>query len=129
MSYELLQRVKKHIIDDGGLLSTYTVRYFRWQDTDLQGAANVALFRTLGTEGEINRHVQFPDVSLFLMVGPQDVVTGSADMLGAVQYLRANPSTDGAFNMFPMGASASPTYLENGRAMFEVVIRTGATDQ
>jgi hypothetical protein len=128
MSRTLLQRVKTHIVDTGTLLSGYSVRYFKWQDTDLSGAGEIALFRTMGTEGQVNRHVQFPDVSLYLLASPANVGQADDDLLGVVQYLRANPSGTGAFNMFPAGTFTGPTYLENGRAIFELVIRTGTTD-
>ena len=128
MSRTLLQRVKAHIVDDGSLLSGYAVRYYRWTDTDLSGGGEVALFRITGTEGQVNRHVQYPDVSLFLMASPANVGAADDAMLGVIQYLRANHETAGAFNMFPVGTFTGPSYLENGRAIFELVIRTGTTD-
>lgn len=128
MSYTLLQRVKEHIIDDGGLLSGYAVRYYKWQDTDLNGDAEIVLFRVSGTGGTPNRHVQFPDVSIHILASPALVTQADAAMLSVLQHLRANPQTTGAFNMFPIGTFTGPGYLENGRAMFEMVIRTGTTD-
>jgi len=128
MSDVLLQRVKGHIIDDGGLLSAYALRYYRWTDTDLDGSGGVALFRMSGPTGTINRHVQFLDVSLRLLADPADVTQADADMLAVLRYLRANPTVTGAFNMFPLGSFTGPSFLQNGRALFEMVIRTGTED-
>lgn len=128
MSATLLQRVKTHIVDDGGRLSGFSVRYFRWLDNDLNGAGSVALFRVTGTEGQINRHVQFPDVSLFLLADSESAKSADDEMLATLRYLRANPAAAGAFTMFPIGTFTGPSYLQNGRAMFEMVIRVGTTD-
>jgi len=89
MSRTLLQRVKAHIVDDGALLSGYAIRYFRWTDTDLSGAGEIALFRTSGTAGQVNRQVQFVDVSLLLMASPANVGAADDAMLGVIQYLRS----------------------------------------
>lgn len=128
MSATLLQRIKAHIVDDGGLLGSYALRYYRWLDSDLNGGGEVLLFRMTGSQGTINRHVQFPDVSLFLLAGKAAVKAADDDMLSVLQYLRANPATTGAFNVFPLGTYTGPSYLQNGRALFEMVLRTGTTD-
>ena len=128
MSTTLLERIKTHIVDDGLLLSGYGVRYYRWLDNDLNGAGGIVLFRMTGTQGTINRHVQFPDVSLYLLADRTDVTQADNDMLAVLQYLRANPATSGAFNVFPIGTFTGPNYLQNGRALFEMVLRTGTED-
>lgn len=128
MSATLLQRVSSHIITDGGLLSTYSLRYYQWLDDDLNGAGKVAMFRGTGIGGEINRHVQHLDVHLFLLANRDDAKNTDDDMLGVVQYLRDNPSTTGAFNLFPFTGYTGPTFLQNGRALFELPIRVGVTD-
>jgi hypothetical protein len=128
MSAALLQRVKAHIMDDGGLLTGYTPRFFRWTDTDLRGAGSVALFRMTGTGGAFDWQVQFSDVSLFLLTAQDAAASGADDMLAVSRYLHDSYSTDGAFYLFPLGAFTGPAYLENGRASFELVIRTGTTD-
>lgn len=128
MSATLLQRVKDHIVDDGGLLSGFAIKYYRWSDADLNGSGSVALFRMTGTSGSVQTPAQHLDVSLFLLADPDAVVAADAAMLAVLQYLRADFSDTGVFNMFPIGSYTGPTYLENGRAMFEMVIRCGVED-
>lgn len=128
MSSTLLQRVSAHIITDGGLLSDYALRYYRWTDADLNGAGKVALFRMPGSAGRVNRQAQFPDVELSLLADSDDAVATDAAMLGVLQYLRANFSTAGAFNLFPVDTYSGPTYLANDRALFAMTIRAGTED-
>ena len=128
MSATLLQRVKNHIVDDGGLLSGFAVRYYRWSDVDLNGSGSVALFRMTGTSGRVNTAAQFHDVSLFLLAAPTAVKVADDAMLGVLQYLRGDFSDTSVFNMFPVAGYTGPTYLENDRAMFEMVIRCGVED-
>jgi len=128
MSSTLLNRVKNHIIDDGNLLSGYTVKYYRWSDADLNGDGNVALFRMSGTNGPSAHVIQWPDVSLFLLANPASVQQADADMLDVLQYLRAEYADTDVFNMVPVGTYTGPMYLDNGRAMFEMVIRCGVQD-
>lgn len=128
MSASLLQRVSAHIITDGGLLTDYTLRYYRWTDTDLQGSGKVALFRMSGAVGQVNRHIQFPSVELTLLADPDGVTEADADMLAVLRYLRTNPTTTGVFNFFPVGTYTGPTYLENDRALFIMEISTGVDD-
>jgi hypothetical protein len=128
MSATLLQRVKNHIIDDGGLLSDYSLRYYRWTDADLNGSGSVALFRMTGTQGLIQTPAQFIDVSLHLLADPDAVKTADDDMLEVLQYLRADYSDTGVFNMFPPFGYTGPSYLQNNRALFEMVIRCGVED-
>jgi hypothetical protein len=128
MSATLLNRVKAHIIDDGGLLGAYTVKFYRWSDADLNGDGSIALFRMSGTNGPSSHVIQWPDVSLYLLANPDAVLQADTDMLGVLQYLRADYTTTDAFNLHPVGTYTGPTYLDNGRAMFEMVIRTGVED-
>lgn len=128
MSDALINRVRNHIVDDGGLLSSYEVKYYRWSDRDLQGSANVALFRMSGTSGRSDPEAQQHDVSLLLMRDKSSSRTADADMLSVLQYLRANFETTGVFAMSPLGAYTGPSFLENDRAIFEMVIRCGTED-
>lgn len=128
MSDQLLIRAKEHIVDAGGLLGGYSLRYYRWTDQDLSGSANVALFHSPGTSGPTDSVVQFPDISLLLLVGPAAVRQGDADMLAVLQYLRSSYKSASAFLFTPLGKFSGPSYLENGRAVFEMVIRCGVED-
>lgn len=128
MSSALLLRVKNHIVDDGGLLGAYSVRYYRWTDRDLNGTGSVALFRMTGTGGPANHEAQQHDVSLFLLAKPALVTQADSDILAVLQYLRANYSDTGVFAFHPLQTYTGPTYLQNDRAMFELVIRCGVED-
>ena len=128
MSDQLLQRTKTHIVDDGGLLADYSVRYYRWSDAELNGAGSIALFRMTGTGGAVNHEAQQQDVSLFLLTNPASVRQADADMLAVLQYLRADFSATGVFAFHPVQGYTGPVYLENGRAIFEMVIRCGVED-
>lgn len=128
MSNSLLLKVKNHIVDDGGLLSGYAVKYYRWSDKDLNGSGSVALFRMTGTSGRVNHEVQLHDVSLFLLAAPALVTQADADMLAVLQYLRADYADTGVFAFHPLAGYTGPVYLENDRAMFEMVIRCGVED-
>lgn len=130
MSQALLLRTKQHIIDNGGLLAAYETRYYRWSDRDLNGAANIVLFRMTGTSGPTNHEAQQHDISLFLLAAPALVRQADQDMLAVLQYLRAdgNYDTTGVYAFHPLQSYTGPTYLENDRAMFEMVIRCGVED-
>lgn len=128
MSTQLLTRAKTHIVNDGGLLGAYTVKYYRWSDKDLNGSGSIALFRMSGTSGRVNHEAQQHDVSLFLLAAPALVTQADSDMLGVLQYLRTNYEAATVYAFFPLQGYTGPTYLENGRAMFEMVIRCGVVD-
>jgi hypothetical protein len=128
MSTTLLTRVKQHIIDDGGLLGAYAVKYYRWSDADLAGSASIAMFRMSGTGGRSDHQQQQPDVSLFLLASPPLVTQADADMLAVLQYIRADFSSANVFAFYPLQSYKGPNYLENSRAIFEMVIRCGVED-
>jgi hypothetical protein len=128
MSTELLERVKQHIIDDGGLLGAYAVKKYKWSDADLAGSASIALFRMSGTGGRSDHQQQQPDVSLFLLASPALKVQADNDMLAVLRYLRADFSSANVFAFYPLQSYKGPSDLENGRVIFEMVIRCGVED-
>lgn len=128
MSSQLLLRVKNHIVDQGGLLANYAKKYYRWSDADLKGSGGVALFRMTGTSGDVDHQAQQLDVSLFLLASPELVTQADSDMLGVLRHLRANYKSSLAFQYRPLQSYTGPVHLENGRAMFEMVIRCGVED-
>lgn len=125
MSQTLLNRVKDHVAP---LLMGYAIKYYRWSDADLSGSGSVALFRMSGTNGGATHVVQWPDVSIYLLANPDEVVQADNDMLAILRYLRADYETTNVFNMVPVGTYTGPMYLDNGRALFEMVIRCGTED-
>jgi len=112
MSRQLLLRAKQHIVDDGGLLASYTVKYYRWSDKDLNGSASIALFRMTGTGGPANHEAQQQDVSLFLLATPRLVTQADNNMLSVLQYLRANFSATSVYAFHPLQG-----YVRNGYSM------------
>lgn len=122
MSDELLNRVKGHILP---LLTGYQVRFYRWTDEDLQGTGQVVLFRMAGTSGQSDHQIQYPDVSVQMVCNPDQVRAGDAVMLSVLRFLRSEAgfTSDDVENFEPLGPIRGPSYLENGRARFELVIR------
>lgn len=127
MSGDLLDRVEDHL-QAGNLLDGYRVNHYRWSDQDLNGDGQVILFRMAGTSGFGAHVIQRPDVSIQMLCSPRQVRNGDARMLQILQYLRANFQTDGVVNMWPIGPYTGPVYLENNRAMFELVVRCVTED-
>lgn len=146
MSDDLLRNVSRHL-SDGGVLDGYSIRYYKWTDEDLNGAGNVALFKMNGTFGQSDSVAQMPDVRLSIITNPDGVRDGDAAMLSILRYVRANYTIAGewedadlwddlaswqdvaVFNIHPpLGGFTGPTYLSNGRAMFDLVLRCGVED-
>ncbi len=131
MSISLLQRMRSHL-DAGSLLDGYQVRFYQWSDQDLSGDGQVIVFRMTGTGGLGAHIIQSPDISIQMLCSPAQVKSGDERMLQILQYLRANFETDGpfgeVFNMWPVGSVTGPTYLQNKRARFELVVRCMVND-
>lgn len=128
MSRTLLQRARAHIVTTGGLLGSYQTRYYRWTDRDLNGSANIALFRMTGTSGPVNHEYQQNDISLILLRSRENVVQGDDDMLAVTRFLRQDYDGPDVVAYHPLTTHTGPVYLENDRATFELVIRCGVTD-
>lgn len=131
MSISLLQRLQTHL-DGAGLLSGYQVRFYRWSDQDLNGSGQVILFRMPGTEGDGAHVIQRPDMEISILCDPDQVKAGDERMLQILQYIRANFDVDNAFgrmfSLWPIGVYTGPTYLENNRALFRLVVRAVTED-
>lgn len=121
MSDELLNHVKDHI---DHLLTGYAIRFYRWTDQDLQGTGQVVLFRMAGTSGPSDHQIQYPDVSVQMICNPDQVRAGDAVMLSVLRFLRSDAgfTSDDVENFEPLDMRG-PSYLENGRARFELVVR------
>ena len=131
MSIQLLQRLSRHL-DDGGLLTGYSVKYYRWSDQDLNGDGQVILFRMPGTEGDGAHVIQRPDIEYSILCNPDQVAAGDQRMLAILQYLRANFDVDNEFgrmfSLWPVGVYTGTTYLENNWVLFRQVIRAVTED-
>lgn len=127
MSATLMERLEQHLQADN-LLDGYSVRFYRWSDQDLRGSGQVILFRMPGTSGDSAHVIQRPDVSIQILCDPSQVKNGDDRMLAILRYIRANFQTNGVVNMWPIGPYTGPVYLENNRAMFELVVRCVTED-
>lgn len=122
MSVTLLQHMRDHL-DAANLLDGYTVNFYRFSDQDLNGDGDVIVFRMTGTEGTGAHVIQRPDISIQMLCNPARVVDGDNRMLQILRYIRANFTATDIFNMWPIGVYTGPTYLQNNRARFELVVR------
>ena len=131
MSLQLLQRLSQHL-EDAGLTSGYEVRYYRWSDQDLNGSGQIILFRMPGTAGTGAHVIQRPDIEMSILCDPDQVTAGDKRMLAILQYLRENFDADNQFgrlfSLWPVGPYRGPTYLENNRALFTLVVRAVTED-
>ena len=126
---ELLERVETHLSDQ---LDGWTLRYYMWTDADLNGAADVALLRMNGTGGANNHEVQFQDVSLSLMCDPSAIKSTDETMTAILRHLRESYDAGSVINvdvffMRPI-SYMGPVRLQNGRCLFEMVIRCATED-
>lgn len=121
----ILERVASHLATE---LAGYDVKYYRWSDADLRGDAAVALLGYAGTDGEVIQAVQSVDVRLSLLVSPASVKTGETDILAIQQALRTDYDGAGYWNITPIGSYSGPIMLQNGRAVWELVMRVGVED-
>lgn len=128
MSLTLLQRVHAHL-DAANLLTGYSVRYFRWTDADIAGNTPFIMFRQSGS-GSSDILLQDTQVSVVLVGLPTTVVDADARAQQILRYVRGSTvQTDDAIRFDPVGTVRGPTYLENGRPVFEIVVRVYTEDQ
>lgn len=131
MSVQLLQRLSQHL-NDAGLLAGYQVKYYRWSDQDLNGSGQLILFRMPGTSGDGAHVIQRPDIEINMLCDPKKVTAGDKRMLAILQHLRENFDVDNQFgqmfSLWPTGPYSGPTYLQNNRALFRLVVRAVTED-
>lgn len=123
MTTTVLERVRDHL-QDAGLLAGYTVRFYRWTDGE-QGAFIVLRYGGAGTADYL---VQRPDVRLILVTdSAASVRAGEVRMYEILRFLRGNYRAPGLMSANPVGGIIGPSYLEDGRGVFELNI-TAITD-
>jgi len=129
MSATLLQRVKDHI-DAANLLAGYGVRYFQWTDADESGTTPFVMFRQSGS-GDSSILLQDTQVSIVLVgSGPTKILDTDTRAQAILRYLRGSTvDTVGAVRFDPIGTVRGPMKLENGRPVFEIVVRVFTEDQ
>jgi len=127
MSIELLKKVAGHL-DDAGLITGYTKKYFRWTDADVAGTANFVLFRMAGTAGARDATVQRPDVRILLVCNAKSVDAGSQKAEAIFANFAGTTAPDGIIKLEPLGTVNGPFYLDNGRSVFEIIVRCFVSD-
>lgn len=128
MSIELLRKVSGHL-DNAGLLTGYAKKYFRWSDADVKGTANFVLFRMSGTAGARDATVQRPDVRILLVCKANEVeVDGSQKAEAIFANFAGTTAPVGIIKFEPLGTVNGPFYLDNGRGVFEIIVRCFVSD-
>lgn len=121
MSLELLRRVSGHL-QPTGLLSGYSVKYHRWSDEDVAGGGEVIVFRMGPSVGSTSHVIQSNNVEINMLCSPGMSDEGNARMLQITQYLRDNYEDNGVFNIVPVGSFVGPTFLQNKRVTYELLV-------
>lgn len=126
MSIALLERVSAHLnfldLEDG-----FTVKFHRWSDKDIEGNDPFIVYRQDG-DGGSNVLLQQIDVLIQLSVNPQDFNAGDTRMQQIVDAFRDSSVTTGIIRFDIIGAVSGPIYLENGRPLWELVVRCFVED-
>lgn len=126
---EVLERVRDWL-EDAELLTGYSVKFFRWTDEELQGAARQILIRPDGTEGPSDPYVQRPRVQLVLIEEPTRVLEGDARMRAVTREARSltEPGPLDTVEIDAAGPVQGPFYLDNGRAWWRLVLTVTVED-
>ena len=127
MSIGLLEKVSGHL-KDAGLMAGYDDKYYSWTDADVKGAAGFVLFQMAGTSGIRNATVQSPDVRLLLVCKKDKLREGNdaADAIFANFAGMTKPA--GVLKLEPIATVMGPYYLDNGRGVFEIIVRCFVQD-
>lgn len=128
MSLVILEKVRDHI-NAAALLTGYAAKYFRWTDADVQGTTPFILFRRPGSGGDSNILLQQTDVLIQLVGTPTTVVAGDARMQSILRLFRGSTSQTGVVRFDPIGPVRGPLYLENGRPVWELLVRVMTENQ
>lgn len=127
MSLSLLQSIAGHL-QDAGLLDGIAVKYYRWTDADAAGSGNFLVIRMSGTAGIRNSKVQTPDVRLLLVADPAQVVTMNQRADAIFAKFSDTTAPAGVLKLEPLSAVSGPYYLDNGRGVFEIIVRCFVQD-
>lgn len=127
MSIVLAERLRDHLVLDS-LTDGYTVKFYRWSDSDLQGSGQVMLFRVPGSAGLSDAVAQMKDVTISILADQDQVRDAGIRMLAIERYLRANYSGVGFFNCWPIANHSGPFYTNNNRARFDLTVRMQIID-
>lgn len=127
MSHQLLEKVATHLVM-AGLLDGMTIKYFRWTDADVNGAANFIMLRMAGSSGIRDAIVQSPDIKI-LIVGKADEIKQTNEKADAIFANFAGLTTPlGILKLDPLAIVTGPYYLDNGRCVFEINVRAFVTN-
>ena len=127
MSLSLLQSIVGHL-QDSGLLDGIAVKYYRWTDAEADGSGNFLVMRMSGTAGIRNATVQSPDVRLLLVADPSQVVSMNQKADAIFAKFADTTAPAGVLKLEPLSTVSGPYYLDNGRGVFEIIVRCFVQD-
>lgn len=122
MSATLLENVQA-FVEAAGYHTGYAKKYFRWTDADVTNSTPFILYRHPGSTGESNQLMQQLDVLIQLVATPTTVKTADTLMNNILKLFRGTTTPTGVVRADPMGGVSGPFYLENGRPVFELIVR------
>lgn len=126
MSIALLDRVSAHLAFSG-LEDGFTIKKHRWSDKDIEGKNQFIVYRQDGG-GTSNVLLQEIDVLIQLSVIPADLDSGDTRMQEIVAAFRDSSVTTGIIRFDLIGEVSGPFFLENGRPLWELVVRCFVED-
>ena len=127
MSIGLLEKVSGHL-KDAGLMTGFDDKYYSWTDKDGEGSAGFVLFQMAGTSGIRNATVQSPDVRLLLVCKKDKLREGNNEADAIFANFAGMTKPTGILKLDPIGTVMGPYYLDNGRGVFEIVVRCFVQD-
>lgn len=131
MSRQLLKRVADDLSGRGFLVG-YEIKYYRWEDSDVEGNTPFVLFRQEGTGGgggTSDVHLQQTDITIRLVDNSAGATAADDAMNTILRHFRLSSVPAGVIKYQPITNVVGPMYLENGRPMFELVVRVFTEDQ
>lgn len=127
MSGAILDKVSAHIAAQG-YESGLTVKYHRWSDKDIEGNKSFICYRRFGDAGS-NVLLQQTDVIIQLVRTPTAIQAGDDLMTDILKLFRGETVQPGVIRFDPVGNVSGPVRLENGRPIWELVVRVFTEDE
>ena len=123
MSRVILEKVAAYV----GAQTGVATKYMRWTDADVNNMTPFILYRGNG-EGDSDPIKQEYDVWIILVQTPETVTNGDDRMAAIAKKLRdsATSMPSGIVRIDPIGGVRGPDYMENGRPVWELLVRVQA---
>jgi hypothetical protein len=127
MSQALLRSIAA-LVADANIAPGFVEKFYRWTDADVNGSANFILYRMAGTAGQRDQFVQRPDVRVLVVVPPSAIALGNQIADAIFQLFAGTAVPVNVLKLEPLGTVMGPMYLDNGRGVFEVIVRCFVQD-